>query len=82
MCDSTSATTTFYCDPKFYVTWFGTDLKGNQLQSANLSMARFKAYSIGSLFNSAKGVFNSTMSTIQTTYSNVASKVTSLIADV
>ena len=33
------------CDPKFYITWFGTDAKKNQLKSSNLALSKFKKYS-------------------------------------
>lgn len=46
------------CDPKFYITWFGTDKKGNQLKSSNLALSKFKKYSADSLFGSVKGIFN------------------------
>ena len=45
------------CDPKFYITWFGTDKNGNQLKSSNLAMSKFKKYSISSLYNSVKDIF-------------------------
>ena len=45
------------CDPKFYITWFGTDKDGNQLKSANLAMSKFKKYSVSSLYNSVKDIF-------------------------
>ena len=28
------------CDPKFYITWFGTDKNGNQLKSSNLALSK------------------------------------------
>ena len=46
------------CDPKFYITWFGTDKNGNQLKSANLALSKFKQYSINSLYDSFKNIFN------------------------
>ena len=46
------------CNPKFYITWFGTDKKGNQLKTANLAMSKFKKYSINSLYSSVKNTFN------------------------
>ena len=46
------------CDPKFYVTWFGTDKNDNQLKSANLALSKFKQYSINSLYDSVKNIFN------------------------
>ena len=47
------------CDPKFYITWFGTDKNGNQLKSANLALSKFKHYSINSLYDSVKNIFSS-----------------------
>ena len=46
------------CDPKFYVTWFGTDKDKRQLKTAGLAMTKFKHYSVSSLYSSIKGVFN------------------------
>ena len=45
------------CDPKFYITWFGTDKNGAQLKSSNLAMSKFKQYSISSLYSSVKDIF-------------------------
>ena len=45
------------CDPKIYITWFGTDKNGNQLKSSNLALSKFKKYSISSLYNSVKNMF-------------------------
>jgi hypothetical protein len=39
------------CDPKFYVTWFGTDKDNRQMKSSNMAMSKFKHYSIGSLYD-------------------------------
>ena len=44
------------CDPKFYITWFGTDKKGNQLKTSNLAMSKFQKYSISSLYSSVKNI--------------------------
>ena len=55
-CKASSDTNT--CDPKFYVTWFGTDKNGNQLKSANLALSKFKHYSINSLYDSVKNIFS------------------------
>ena len=46
------------CDPKFYITWFGTDKDKRQLKTAGLAMTKFKHYSIGSLYSSVNGIFN------------------------
>jgi hypothetical protein len=69
----------FQCDPKFYVTWFGTDVNGKQLKSSNLSMSRFRQYAVGSLYNSAKDAFNTTISTLQNTWNLVVNKTTDLV---
>ena len=45
------------CDPKFYITWFGTDKNNNQLKSSNLALSKFKKYSIASLYQSMKEIF-------------------------
>ena len=46
------------CDPKFYITWFGTDKDKRQLKTAGLAMTKFKHYSVSSLYSSVKGIFN------------------------
>jgi hypothetical protein len=69
----------FNCDPKFYITWFGTDKDKKQMKSSNLSMSRFRQYSIGSLYDSAKGAFNKTINDIVGTYNDVKSKTDEII---
>ena len=54
-CSSGNSTS---CDPKFYITWFGTDKNKRQLKTAGLAMTKFKNYSIKSLYSSIKGIFN------------------------
>ena len=44
------------CDPKFYVTWFGTDADKRQLKTAGLAMSKFKHYSVSSLYSSIKNL--------------------------
>lgn len=68
----------FKCDPKFYITWFGTDANGKQLQSSNLSMSRFRMYSIGSLYVSARDAFNSTLNTLTATWESVKNKTSEI----
>jgi hypothetical protein len=46
------------CDPKFYITWFGTDKDKRQLKTAGLAMTKFKHYSVSSLYSSIKDIFN------------------------
>ena len=46
------------CDPKFYITWFGTDKDKRQLKTAGLAMTKFKHYSVRSLYSSIKDLFN------------------------
>ena len=45
------------CDPKFYITWFGTDKDKRQLKTAGLAMTKFKHYSVSSLYSSVKKLF-------------------------
>ena len=56
--DTTNNCNNNACDPKFYITWFGTDKNGNQLKSSNLALSKFKKYSVNSLYNSVKNMFN------------------------
>ena len=55
-CESSSETN--ICDPKFYITWFGTDEDKRQLKTAGLAMSKFKHYSVSSLYSSVKKIFN------------------------
>lgn len=41
-------------DPRFYVTWFGTDKAGRQLKSSNMAMSKFKNYDVTSLGDALK----------------------------
>lgn len=81
LCDTTKSNV-FKCDPKFYLTWFGTDKDKKQLKSSNLSMSRFRQYSIGSLYNSARDIFNSTLTEIEKTYNEVAEKTKTIIESI
>lgn len=47
------------CEPKFYVTWFGTDKNKRQLKTSGMAMSKFKHYSIKSLYSSIQGLFSS-----------------------
>lgn len=69
----------FNCDPKFYITWFGTDVDKKPLKSSNLSMSRFRQYAVGALYNSAKDAFNKTVQTLIDTYQDVAGKVDEIL---
>ncbi len=69
----------FKCDPKFYITWFGTDADGKQLKSSNLSMSRFRQYAVGSLYNSAKDAFNKTIETLKNTWEDVKGQTEKII---
>ena len=71
----------FDCDPKFYITWFGTDAAGYQLKSSNLAMSRFRMYAVGSLYNSAKDAFNTTMSTLKNTWESVKKTTEDIISN-
>jgi len=41
-------------EPKFYVTWFGTDKKKRQLKSSGMSMSKFKPYLTVSFYSKLK----------------------------
>ena len=41
-------------DPKFYITWFGTDKHKRQMKSSNLAISKFKQYSVEDLYKSVK----------------------------
>ena len=45
-------------EPKFYITWFGTDKDKRQLKTAGLAMTKFKHYSSGTLYSSIKELFD------------------------
>ena len=46
-------------EPKFYITWFGTDKNKRQLKTAGLAMTKFKPYiSSGSFYSSINGLFS------------------------
>ncbi len=70
---ASNASTTYDSDPKVYLTWFGTDVDGNYFDSSNLSMEKFKQYSINSLFNSAQQIFNNGIASAATTIQQVKS---------
>ena len=45
-------------EPKFYITWFGTDKDKRQLKTAGLAMKKFKPYiSTSSFYSKIKGLF-------------------------
>ena len=45
-------------EPKFYITWFGTDKNKRQLKTAGLAMRKFKPYiSTNSFYSRIKGLF-------------------------
>ena len=72
----------FSCDPKFYITWFGTDKNKRQLKSANLAMSKFKQYSIGSLYKSVRDVFNNTMEQIKDMWGDVKETIGNITKNV
>ena len=45
-------------EPKFYITWFGTDKDKRQLKTAGLAMTKFKPYISGSFYSSVKKLFS------------------------
>ena len=49
-------------DPKFYITWFGTDKHKRQMKSSNLAISKFKQYSVKDLYESVKDTFKTSSS--------------------
>ena len=48
-----------YLVPKFFITWFGTDVNKRQLKTAGLAMTKFKPYiTSGSFTSSIKGLYD------------------------
>jgi hypothetical protein len=78
MCPSTKEKI-YDCDPKFYVTWFGTDAESRPLQSSGLAMSKFRQYSIGSLYNSTKSAFDGVITDIKNTFNDIANKTQEII---
>jgi hypothetical protein len=74
-CNINDPATVFDCDPKFYITWFGTDADGKQLKSSNLSMSRFRQYAVGSLYNSAKDAFNKTWTDVVVAFNDAKTEL-------
>jgi hypothetical protein len=44
-------------EPKFYITWFGSDIDKRQLKTAGLAMTKFKPYISESFKTSIKDLF-------------------------
>ena len=40
-------------DPKFFISWIGTDNSGNYMLSHTKRLSRFSQYSIGSIYSKA-----------------------------
>lgn len=43
-------------DPKFFISWIGTDSNEDHLLSHTKRLSRFSQYSVGSIYQSAKGL--------------------------
>ena len=63
------------CDPKFYITWFGTDKNKRQLQSSSLAMSKFKRYSTSSLYNSIIDIFNNTKGNMEQQWNDISNSI-------
>ena len=63
------------CDPKFYITWFGTDKKKRQLQTSSLAMSKFKRYSTSSLFNSILDIFHKSNEFMKNKFIGISSAI-------
>jgi hypothetical protein len=46
-----------FFEPKFYITWFGSDIDKRQLRTAGLAMTKFKPYISESFTSSIKDLF-------------------------
>lgn len=67
------------CDPKFYITWFGTDKNKRQLQSSSLAMSKFKRYSTSSLYNSILDIFHESNEKMKDEFINISSSIGEII---
>lgn len=81
MCGDTK-NNTFDCDPKFYITWFGTDAENRPLQSSGLAMSRFRQYSVVDLYVGARDVFNNTIGQIKNTFDDIKNKTEQVLKDI
>ena len=72
----------FKCDPKFYITWFGTDKNNRQFKTSNLAMSKFKQYSIGTLYKSIKDIFNNTMGHIKDKWEDIKQTINNITTNV
>ncbi len=68
------------CDPKFYITWFGTDKKKRQLQCSALAMSKFKKYSTSSLYKSIIDVFNNSTENIVQYWDEINSSIQKILS--
>jgi len=69
-CFNTNITATS-CDPKVYVSWFGTDKNGYKLTSSGLRFSRFTQFSVTSLINDAQNVVDTSVADSKANYNCV-----------
>jgi hypothetical protein len=67
------------CDPKFYITWFGTDKKNRQLKSSALAMSKFKRYSTSSLYKSIFNIFKDITEKIQEKWGDINKAINDIL---
>jgi hypothetical protein len=56
------------------VSFTGKDGKGNYLKSAGLRISRFRQYSIGQMYASAKNTFDGAVDTVRNTWNETISE--------
>jgi hypothetical protein len=54
------------CDPKIYVSFIGTDSNDNYMESAGKRISRFRQFSVGQMYGSAKSAVSGYKDKVQT----------------
>ena len=71
-----------HCDPKLYVTWFGTDKDNRQLKSSNMAFSKFKHYSIGNLYDNLCESFDDKKEEISKYFNDINKNVEEIIEEI
>jgi len=82
ICDTKNTTGIFQCDPKFYITFWGTDKDNRPFQSAGLAMSRFRQYNVASLYTSAKSAFDVAIKEFTNTFNDISNKTNAILDDI
>ena len=70
------------CDPKFYITWFGTDKDNRQMKSSNMAFSKFKHYSIGNLYDNLCESFKKKKEEILNNFDEINNNVNEILKDI